>query len=446
DPEVKANTTQIGLFVQDDWEVNEHLLINAGLRWDYDSNAKNNSFRTPDRAVEALRALGMDPRLEPSFFDVEDYISTGNRKAELDNFAPRIGFSYDFNGDQRTVFFGGFGRYYDRALFRSAAEETLLSQFRSGELLFSEDGLPRDNRPTIVFQPEFLTEAGFAALLASLDADPTSPGTSELRVIPNNLKTPYTDQFSIGVRQRFGIFRTSLTYNHTAGKNQIGFAPLNRSSEPGASGFFDFIPLINGFSNAVAAFNTRQTKYDAIFLSVDKPFSKASGWGVGLAYTGILRSKERGFAFNFDLPNIGDQPFVPNAGFERHRAVANAIVDLPFGFRASGLATYGSGLPFFVIDANRAPPPQGFQPGTIRLGFFENLPDFFQVDLRLQKIFRLFGDKEFTVSAEVFNLFNRANFGGADGFICCGGNPNFGVPNSLSGPPRSFQLGAAFRF
>jgi outer membrane receptor protein involved in Fe transport len=446
DPEVKANTTQIGLFVQDDWEVNEHLLINAGLRWDYDSNAKNNSFRTPDRAVEALRALGTDPRLEPSFFDVEDFISTGNRKAELDNFAPRIGFSYDLNADQRTVFFGGFGRYYDRALFRSAAEETLLSQFRSGELLFSEDGLPRDNRPTIVFQPEFLTEAGFAALLASLDADPTSPGTSELRVIPNNLKTPYTDQFSIGVRQRFGIFRTSLTYNHTAGKNQIGFAPLNRSSEPGASGFFDFIPLINGFSNAVAAFNTRQTKYDAIFLSVDKPFSKASGWGVGLAYTGILRSKERGFAFNFDLPNIGDQPFVPNAGFERHRAVANAIVDLPFGFRASGLATYGSGLPFFVIDANRAPPPQGFQPGTIRLGFFENLPDFFQVDLRLQKIFRLFGDKEFTVSAEVFNLFNRANFGGADGFICCGGNPNFGVPNSLSGPPRSFQLGAAFRF
>ena len=42
------------------------------------------------------------------------------------------------------------------------------------------------------------------ALLAGLAADPTSPGTSELRVIPNNLKTPYTDQFSVGVRQRIG--------------------------------------------------------------------------------------------------------------------------------------------------------------------------------------------------------------------------------------------------
>lgn len=446
DPEVEAKTTQIGLFVQDDWEVNEHLLVNLGLRWDYDSNAKNNSFQTPARAVEALRVLGMDPRLEPAFFDVEDYISTGDRKAELDNFAPRIGFSYDINADQRTVLFGGYGRYYDRALFRSAAEETLLSQYRSGELLFSQDGLPRDGRPTIQFQPEYLTEAGFAALLASLAADPTSPGTSELRVIPNDLKTPYTDQFSIGVRQRLGIFRTSLTFNHTRGKNQIGYAPLNRSSEPGASGFYDFIPMINGYGNAVAAFNTRETKYDAVFLSVDKPYSKSSGWGVGLAYTGILRSKERGFAFNFDYPNIGDQPFVPNAGYEKHRAVANGIVDLPLDFRLSGLVTYGSGAPFFVIDANRAPPPEGFQPGTIRLGYFEHLPAYLQVDLRLQKIFRLLGDKELSLSAEVFNLFNRANFGGADGFICCGGNPNFGVPNSLAGPPRSFQLGAAFRF
>ncbi len=441
DPEVEARTTQVGLFVQDDWEVNEHLLLNLGLRWDYDSNAKNNSFVTSARAAEALRALGNDPRVQGSFFNVEDYISDGNRKAELDNFAPRIGFSYDLNANQHTVFFGGYGRYYDRALFRSAAEETLLSQFRRGELLFSRDGLPRDGRPTIVFRDEFLTEAGLAALLASLASDPTSPGTDELRVIPNDLKTPFTDQFSIGVRQRLGMFRTSLSYNHTIGKNQIGYAPLNRSRETAENGFFEFIPLINGFGNAVAAFNTRQTKYDAILLSVDKPYSKSSGWGMGLAYTGVLRSKTRGFEFNFDNPNIGDADFVPNAGNEKHRAVANGIVDLPLGFRASTVVTYGSGLPFFVIDAL-----DGFQPGNIRLGHFENLPHFFQVDLRLQKVFRLFGDRELSVFGEVFNLFDRANFGGADGFVCCDGNPNFGVPNSLAGPPRSFQVGAAFRF
>ena len=122
------------------------------------------------------------------------------------------------------MIFGGFGRYYDRTLFRSAAEETLLRQYRQGEILFSANGLPRDGRPTILWNPNYLTPAGFAALLASLAADPTSPGTSELRAIPNDLNTPYTDQFSIGLRQRFGIFRTSLSFSHIIGRDQIGYA------------------------------------------------------------------------------------------------------------------------------------------------------------------------------------------------------------------------------
>jgi hypothetical protein len=279
-------------------------------------------------------------------------------------------------------------------------------------------------------------------LLASLAADPTSPGTNQLRVIPNDLKTPYTDQFSLGVRQRFGVVRTSLSFSHIIGRDQIGYAPLNRSVAPGANGFYDFIPLINGYGDAVAAFNTRATRYNAIYVSVDKPYTEASGWGFGIAYT-YARSKERGYSFNFDYPNIAEGEFVPNAADERHRLVVNGIVDLPLGFRLSGLATIGSGIPFFVIDAS-----QGFEPGNIRLGHFDQLPMFMQVDLRLQKSFRVFGDAEVTLTAEVFNLLNRDNFGGADGFIprLPEVNTNYGSPNGLAGPPRSFQFGAAFRF
>ena len=457
-PNLSAKTTQVGLFAQDDWEANKHLLINAGLRWDYDSNSKNNGFVTPPTAVAALLKLGVDPRIQPAFYNVNDYISTGHRKAELNNFAPRLGFSYDMNADQRTVFFGGYGRYYDRALFRNAADESLIAQFRTGQLQFSKNGLPRQNgSPTIQFQSAYLTPDGFAALLARLATDPTSPGTSELRVIPNNLKTPYTDQFSIGVRRRIGVVRTSLSFDHTIGRNQIGYAPLNRSSLPapinaeGRGGFYDYIPLINGYSNVIAAFNTRRTKYDAIFLTADKPYSRASHWGGGIAYTGVLRSKERGLGggggFSFDYPNLSQQTYVPNAGYEKHHIVANGIVDLPFDVKASTLITYGSGAPFFVFDANHGVNAEdGFRPGKLRQGYFNHLPYFLQVDVRLQKSVKLFGDKEVTVSGEVFNLFNRANFGSADGFICCGGNTNFGVPNGLSGPPRSFQVGASAKF
>jgi hypothetical protein len=450
-PNVNAKTTQIGLFAQDDWQINPHLLINAGIRWDVDTNAKNNSFVTPEKAVEALLALGADPRIQPAFFNVNDFISTGhNRHPDWNNIAPRIGFSYDLNADQRTVFFGGYGRFYDRTLFRNALEEKQKSQFQSGELLFSLDGLPRNGQPTVKFDPSFLTPAGFAALLQSLASNPLV-GTNELRVIPNDLKTPFTDQFSIGVRQKFGIFQTSLSFNHVIGKDQIGYAPLNRTPLPNpVTGFFDFIPLINGFANVVAAFNTRETRYDAIFLTVDKPYSKASGWGGGIAYTGVLQSKENGNpggnGFNFDRPDIAATAFVPNAGNEKHHVVVNWITDLPLDFRFSGLITYGSGAPFFVTDANRAPAPQGFTPEFIRLGFFNHLPYFLQIDLRLQKLFHFSRDREFGISAEVFNLFNRANFGGANGFKCCGSTAGFGDPNSLAGPPRTFQVGANVRF
>ena len=446
-PNVSARTTQIGLFAQDDWEVNKHLLINYGLRWDVDTNAKNNSFVTPAKAVQALQTLGQDPRIQPAFFNVNDFISTGdNRHPDWNNFAPRIGFSYDLNGNQKTVFFGGYGRFYDRTLFRSAAEEQLLSQFQHGTLLFSQDGLPRNGQPTIKFDPSFLTPAGFQALLASLATNPLAPGTSELRVIPNNLKTPFTDQFSIGIRQKFGIFQTSLSFNHIIGKDQIGYAPLNRSSlpDPNNGGFFDFIPLINGFSNAVAAFNTRETKYNAIFLTIDKPYSKQSGWGGGIAYTGVLNSKENGNpggnGFNFDRPDIAATPFVPNAGNEKHHLVFNWIVNLPFDILYSGLITYGSGAPFNVIDAT-----QGFQPTVIKEGFFRHLPPFRQVDMRLQKFIHFGKDREFGLSFEVFNLFNRTNFGGANNFFGPGDVIKL-EPNSLAGPPRTFQIGANVRF
>ena len=126
-------------------------------------------------------------------------------------------------------------------------------------MFFSANGLPRNGQPTILFNPAFLTPQGFSALLASLATNPTCARDSELRVIPNDLKTPYTDQFTVGVRQRLGIFRTSLSYNHTIGKDQIGYAPINWGPHLDANGFYIHIPLINGYNNVIAAFNTRKT-------------------------------------------------------------------------------------------------------------------------------------------------------------------------------------------
>ena len=435
DPEFKANTQQFGLFVQDDWAVNDHLLVNLGLRWDVDTNARNRNFKTPDRAVQALLALGANPQIQPAFYDVRDYISTGkNRKVDYNNIAPRIGFSYDLNANQKTVFFGGYGRYYDRALYRNAAEEALFTQYTSSEIFFSADGLPINGRPTVRFDPAFLTPEGFAALRTSLAA--SNFPTGELRVIPNDFQTPYTDQFSLGIRQRIGALRTSLTFNYMIGKNQVAYVPLNRTSVPNAGGFFDYIPLINGYGNVIAAFNDRETRYKGIYLQIDKPYTKASGYGFGVAYT-MAFSKGFGYEFNFDVPNFDYLNFQPNAGNERHRVVVNGIADLPFGFKVSGLMTIASGVPALVTDGET----NGFGV-NIRKGNFGPKDSFFQLDMRLLKAFK-FGHGEFQIWAEVFNLFNTKN--GTQNNLCCGPSA-YGRNDILVGPPRSLQLGTAFRF
>ena len=99
-------------------------------------------------------------------------------KSIYNNFAPRIGFSYDLNADQRTVFFGGYGRYYDRALFRNARRRRCSPNITHREiaLLAERTSAQWRSRRSISNRP-FLTPAGFAALSHILAAT-DFPGTA----------------------------------------------------------------------------------------------------------------------------------------------------------------------------------------------------------------------------------------------------------------------------
>jgi hypothetical protein len=441
-PSVSARDTQVGLFIQDDWKPTAQLTVNLGLRWDYESNANNDSFVTPPDAVAALRALDAILSTQPgNFFHANDYISTGsNRHPYKGEFQPRIGASYDWFGDQKTVLFAGYGRYYDRTLFRNAAEESLFRQFTLRSFEFSADGAPRNGQPTIKFQPSFLSLAGLNGLIASGLAP-----NGELRVLRNDQKPPYTDQFSAGVRQRIGEWNTSLTLSEELGHNEIGYFPANRTVARDANGFLGFIP-VPGFGNVVASSNDRATRYMAVYLTAERPYREDSPWGATIAYT-YARAKQRGFDFNFDFPNIANAEFVPNAADLRHQLVVSGIVGLPYGFKASTLITLNSGAPFNVVDASHGFGDKG--PGNaIRIGDFAHSGTFSQVDVRLAKDFEFVPGQKVEMALEVFNLFNHANLGCNDGFKppLPDMNTNFGNPGCVVGPPRSLQLEANYKF
>jgi hypothetical protein len=139
-------------------------------------------------------------------------------------------------------------------------------------------------------------------------------------------------------------------------------------------------------------------------------------------------------------------------GHQKHRAVFNAIYELPYEFMLSGLYFYGdngfntteSGVDIFdvggvVADRTRA------DGSIIPLNNF-NKKDLHRLDIRLQKRFS-FGDR-YSVEPmlEMFNVFNRANF---TDWVLDEQSPLFGRPDAADGiayQPRTVQLGFRMRF
>jgi outer membrane receptor protein involved in Fe transport len=425
DPNLDANNTQVGLYVQDDWSPSARLTIDAGIRWDYESNQLNNDYVTPADVVAAV-----------SGFVPPNYITDGDDRPSFTNgFQPRVGFSYDLSGKGKTFVFGGYGRYYDRVLYNSGLDERFRQQFAVGTFRFSADGAPRDGQPTVVWDPRFMSVAGLQAILAT-----GRTGNPEVFLIDNNTDPPVSDQFTLGVRHAFGSVTTSLSYAGARSRN--GFTYVFGNRNPNGECCFP----IPGFSNVLLSSDGKKAWYDAMFLTVERPFTAESKWGAQLTYT-LGRAEEiGGDLFSLDYITVDAYPRHPTATDERHRIVATGIYQFPAGFRASAFIQLASGVGFTIEDFSR-----GFGINEKRILLYTGRPEgtfnYKSVDLRLDKAFRFGARQAVELSAQVFNLFNWDNFTGYQQFIppLPEVNPNFGQP-TREDPKRRLQFGLAYRF
>lgn len=340
DPTISASNTQFGIYLQDDWQASDKLLINLGLRWDWESNMFNNKYVTPAAAVTTLNALPVT-----DYFRPEDYITDGNDRPTFKKaFQPRLGFSYDFNGDQSTVLFGGYGRYYDRNVFNNTLDEQFRLQYSVGTFFFSRDGAPRDGNPTVVWNDSYGTREGLLALQATAQT-----GLPELFAVKNNAKPPVTDQFSLGVRQKFGDWQASATGSYILGRN--GYTHLFATRNAAGECCDTTVARANGYGNVLIGFDGLDTRYKALLVSLDKPYTENSGWGVTIAYTLSKAEQNGNDLFSLDKRTPDDYGWRPRPGDERHKLVLSGMVDLPAGFRLSTLSQFGSGAAYQVFDA-----------------------------------------------------------------------------------------------
>ena len=491
----RVNTTdqQLGAYIQDNWDVNKHLQINLGVRWDHEEVPAYLNYITPANVVAAINGpfcgavtatcLANSPTYasvlatpEPGApgININNYINAGNSRKPSNNFSPRIGFTYDFEGDGHHVLFGGYSRSYNRNLFSTLAlETTKIALNGNPQIYFPSAQTPGDfgncnNSTTDVntghcyaWNTNYLTPAGLAGFQ-------TNPSSHEVDLMNNNIKTPYSDQFSLGIRNKIGDWNTQVTASYVASYNGIYGHWGERYSDgqfyhggsqwgaTGVPGVGSLILWDNGF---------KDTDFQ-LSLAAQKPYTKQSGWSASVSYTFSAATQNNAYAYGsagnmylFDYPTVAGYPTIRSTAVPRHRLVVTGTYDLPWDMQFGGklaLATpqaqsliYGcqTGIPGCTGSVNAL--------GGGTAGVSVQTPSgtfgYKDIDAELTKNFTIAG---YTASArvDVLNVFNWKNY--AQSAYNFGTNPTTGLPmkptinptGETTGDPFTVKFSASLKF
>jgi hypothetical protein len=486
-PSLQADNTQFGLYAQDEWKPDIHWTVNAGLRWDVETNDHNDDYVTPAGVANALRnyegwkARGINP---------EDYISNGhNRHPDYGKFQPRLGVSYDVHGDHDLVFFGGAGRYYDRPLFIEGVIESTTNASAIRRVFFCPGGGPSQGTGTGVdtancaqFNPNLLNPDQLRQLALSQGGI-----GGDVWVLPNNIRSPFSDQFDLGVRKRFGEIQATLTLSHVESHHIFMYERANFYSNgwysrilqrDGAGNVIgctnggdqwiqDFTPNTNypgcpamngqltGFSGKLnrGADNGR-ARYDAIYLQLEKPFNEHSTWGFTQSIT--LQRARSNVAQELNSDEFYNGPSLQAYGWNRVNgvpkwsSVTSAEWRAPYGFILSGLLSLNSGPSFghLVAPWNGAISPPDGACCYANFGgvYYPNKTIAYKrLDLRVAKVFKI-GGTELTADFEAFNVFNWVNRTYSAWSAGAGDNPPRTENGQVGNDQRQFQAGLKFKF
>ncbi|KAI1694883.1 tonB dependent receptor domain-containing protein [Ditylenchus destructor] len=299
---MEADNVQVGLFLQDDWTIDDHWTVNLGLRWDYESNNFNNNYHTPEKVATALR------NYQP--------------------WQPRVGISYDVNGDRDLVFFAVPAATMTATSTTSPHWRTLFNNIRSDASVnfCGASGLPACAPGLLQWSEAYRNPDALRAAVAQTGL------SGDIWVINNDAKVPYTDQFTLGVRKRLGPVQLSAAVAHNRSHNAFIFVRGNRQTNgnytDGGFGWVrDNFPagngLVPGYTGRLNIGSSEgKAKYTALYLTADKTYTKDSGWGATASLT--ISDAKSNQAISFDegrcstrasrMRSAGSRPATSNAG------------------------------------------------------------------------------------------------------------------------------------
>jgi hypothetical protein len=445
---VRANTGNIretnqkyfNFFVQDTWQVNDRLTVRPGLRYEQQELVGNLAEFTWEN-----------------------------------NWAPRIGVTYDVLGNGRSKLYGNWGRFYAK-IPNDLAARALSADAGVTRVDFFDAGLTRPvPRGTLAAgQTDHFIQAG----LHPADFDPDAKSTYldetlvgfEWEAFPNT---------SLGVRYIHRDFGRIL--------EDIGTAPIAAYllDLPGLESVEYFITNVNAdtpvsFPQFGASFEDVIHDYDAVEFTVDRRFS--NNWGVQASYRwsrlhgnfeGFYRNdngqSDPGITSLFDFPTNdpsyasiavaqfaarGDIRYLGTAGAgplpndRPHQGKVYGNYAFANGLNLGLGLSLGSGRPLTALAANPVYDSSGEVPETPRGDGFRTVdgvkkraPMDSEVSFHADYGVNL-GTRRLVVLGDVFNLFNRQGVLEYDDWTEAG----FQVPNPDFGKVLVYQTPLQVRF
>jgi hypothetical protein len=435
-----------GAWAQDDWRISSRLTANLGLRYDliWNAFAQNVTFLPFEAA---------------------------GRPQDSKNFQPRVGFAYQIN--DKTVLRGGAGVYYADALNTNVL-------WPMSPLTIAVIQVNNNGRPDFAANPFNGPLPSYAQALTHFCYVNNAPGcllrsAAELAPPPEFAHITHSYQGSIGIARQIGndmAVEANYVYTGTRDEQQGGGGfsvdNINLAYNPATGEPYPFddtthakpfpnwgivgIDTFNGWSN-YHGLQTSFTKRMSHHWQGTLTYTLSGLWtGDPLPLSGLTQVP-------FPVPqDIGGQYSLGETD-QRHRAVFNGIWQVTHGFQVSGVYFYGSGLrtqAFCGCDARgfgggagydrlRSGDPLGPDGSIIPREAFVGQP-IHRVDVRLQQRVPIGGGRSIDGFLEVFNVFNRKNYGLYDTTET---DDTYGQPissPSLTYAPRTLQLGFHLRF
>jgi hypothetical protein len=366
-------------YFQDDWKTTRKLTLNLGLRWEYFGPPHNFRSGIDSNFYFGSADLPVPNPSANSFFPVNNPLTAqvvrggfqqrDNEiwKKDFNNFAPRVGFAYDVFGTQKLVVRGGGAISYDR-IWNNLFENI---RFNAPFFAFATVGAFGNGVPSGPLSTPGLYGVPFTpANTAGFNNPAFNPAPSP-RHMDENLKTPYIQQFNLGVQYEFARdFLFEANYINTGGRSLTGLIDINTfngrtrggsSRRPNTT--------IAGDNFRTNAF--KSTYHGGQFIVRNRPWH---GLQFNTHYTFAKAIDEVSDAFNNrsgqrPMDNFNISLDRGRADFDiRHRFVSGFTYELPFfksnrwlgGWTMSGVVQVQSGVPFSVFHSGQDPNADGY--------------------------------------------------------------------------------------